>query len=120
MPRGKKPSDLSYVINLRELKKFRRRAGLTMRGVQEAIGLSPSSLSNFENGNIMLPWPRLRELIHQYDLDLFEIYDVLRLRLLDPKLLREFRRACRKVDTTPAQALRDFLLVFTAEVRDDR
>lgn len=120
MSHGTKPTDLNYVVNKEKFKEFRLRAKLTLRQVDAATGIKPPNLSDFEHGRLLLPWPRLRKLMHQYDLDLFEIHDVLRLRILDPKLLQEFRRACRQVGTTPAQALHDFLLVFTAEVSDDR
>uniref|UniRef100_A0A7V4LD91 XRE family transcriptional regulator n=1 Tax=Desulfobacca acetoxidans TaxID=60893 RepID=A0A7V4LD91_9BACT len=117
MPRGNKPANLDYVINLRKLKEFRRRAGLSLKEVQEATGILPSNLSEFENGRLMLQFHKLKSLIELYRLDVFEVLDLLRLRLLEPKLLRDFRRACREVHTTPAQALQDFLVVFTHEVQ---
>uniref|UniRef100_A0A7C3WQI3 XRE family transcriptional regulator n=1 Tax=Desulfobacca acetoxidans TaxID=60893 RepID=A0A7C3WQI3_9BACT len=118
MSRGNKPANLDYVINLRKLKEFRRRAGLSLKAVQEATGILPSNLSEFERGRIMLQFHKIKHLIELYGLDVFEVLDILRLRLLDPKLLRDFRRACRQVGTTPAQALRDFLVVFVREARN--
>jgi transcriptional regulator with XRE-family HTH domain len=118
MPRGRKPASVDYVVNLKELREFRHRVGLSLQEVREATGILPSNLSEFEHGRIMLQFHKIKLLIELYGLDAFEVLDLLRLRLLDPKLLREFRRACRRVDTTPAQALRDFLLVFVREARN--
>jgi transcriptional regulator with XRE-family HTH domain len=113
MPRGRKPADLGYVIDLRKLREFRRQAGLSLKEVEEATGIRSSNLCDFERGRIMLQLHKLKDLIRLYELDVFEVLDLLRLRLLDPKLLRDFRRACQRHDTTPAEALHDFMLVFS-------
>lgn len=116
MPRGKKPSNLDRVFNLRRWREFRHRAGLSLRDVQAATGIRASNLSAFELGHLVLQFHKIQELILLYRLDAFEVLELLRIRILDPKLLRDFRRACLRHDTTPAEALHDFMLVFTYEI----
>jgi transcriptional regulator with XRE-family HTH domain len=116
MPRGKKPASVDYVFNLKKWREFRLRTGLSLKDVQEATGIRSSNLCDFERGRIILQFHKLKELIRLYELDVFEVLDLLRLRLLDPKLLRDFRRACQRHDTTPGEALNDFMLVFTYEI----
>jgi transcriptional regulator with XRE-family HTH domain len=94
MPRGRKPASVDYVFNLKKLREFRHRVGLSLQDVREATGILPSNLSEFEHGRIMLQFHKIKLLIELYGLDAFEVLDLLRLRFLDPKLLREFRRAC--------------------------
>ncbi|MBW1953015.1 MAG: helix-turn-helix transcriptional regulator [Deltaproteobacteria bacterium] len=113
MPRRRRPKDPNHIIDLRKLKEFRQRAGLTMKQVEEAIGIRASNLCDFERGRMMLQLHHLMELLRLYDLDIFEAHEVLRLRLLDAKLLRDFRKACARHGTSPAEALNDFMIVFT-------
>ncbi len=113
MSRGRKPANLPYVIDLDCLRRLRRKRGLTLREVEAATGIKPGNLCDFEHGRIMLQLHRIKELLRLYKVDLFEAHDILHLRLLDPKLLRDFRRACARHGTTPAEALRDFMVVFT-------
>jgi len=115
MPRGRRPADLNYVIDLRKFKEYRRRAKLTLKQVEAATGIRASNLCDFERGRLMLQLHHIRNLIRLYGLDLFEVHDLLRLRLLDPPLLRDFREACRRHGTSPKEALHDFLVVFSLE-----
>lgn len=84
MPRGKKPSNLDRVFNLRRWREFRHRAGLSLRDVQAATGIRASNLSAFELGHLVLQFHKIQELILLYRLDAFEVLELLRIRILDP------------------------------------
>jgi hypothetical protein len=116
MPRGKKPSNLDRVFNLRRWRECRHRAGLSLRDVEAATGIRASNLCAFELGHLVLQFHKIQELILLYRLDAFEVLELLRMRLIDPKLLRDFRRACQRHDTTPGEALHDFMIVFSNEI----
>ncbi len=118
MSRGRKPSKLDYVIDLDRLRRLRQERGLTLRQAEVATGIKPGNLCDFEHGRIMLQLHRIKELLRLYKVDLLEAHDLLRLRLINPKLLRDFRRACARHGTTSAEALEDFLTVFTYQLND--
>lgn len=63
----------------------------------------------------MLSLVHLKELLRLYNADLFEAHDRLRLRLLNPKLLRDFRAACARHGTTPGDSLENFLWVLSLQ-----
>lgn len=112
MARARKSTEVRLVLDLDLLRRIRKAKGFLLRQVAEATGIKPPNLVDLEKGRGLLSWPRLRELLRFYGADLFEAHDLLRLRLLPPNLLRDFRRACVRHGTTPAQALEDFLSVF--------
>jgi transcriptional regulator with XRE-family HTH domain len=118
MTRGRKPSNIDYVIDVDRLRRLRREKGLTLRQVEAATGIKPGNLCDFEHGRIMLQLHRVKELLRLYEVDLLEAHDILRLRLIDARLQRDFRRACARHGTTPAEALEDFLTVFTYHLND--
>jgi transcriptional regulator with XRE-family HTH domain len=115
MPRGRKPANVDSVFNLKKLREFRHRAGLSLKDVEEATGILASNLSALELGHLVLQFHKIQELILLYQLDVFEVLELLRLRLIDPKLLRAFHRACKRHGTTPVEALNDFMIVFSRE-----
>lgn len=115
MSRGRKTSDISNVIDLDRLRRLRKEKGLSFRQVEKGTGIRPGNLCDFEHGRVMLSWPRLSKLLRFYRLDLLEIHDLLHLRLMDARLLRDFRRACARHGFTPEKALRDFMFFFSYE-----
>lgn len=115
MSQGRKPSDLSEIIDLDRLRSLRKEKGLTFRQVEEGTGICPGNLCDFEHGRVMLSWPRLRKLLSFYRLDLLEIHDALQLGLIEARLLRDFRRTCMRHGFSPEKALRDFMFFFSYE-----
>jgi hypothetical protein len=61
------------------------------------------------------PLKRFVKLCEAYGCDSFEILEMLGSWPVPPGDLRRFRVACRKEKTTPAEALRDFMLVYAED-----
>jgi hypothetical protein len=59
-----------------------------------AHGLPRSTLCDFEQGRTVLQLHKLLDLIRLYELDLFELAALFRLKVLSPGHLRLFRHAC--------------------------
>lgn len=114
-PKQKRPA-AAYILDQQKLLAFRERTGLSLTKVQELSGISKSTLSAYENGHAVPPLHRLIVLCQIYDLDLFEVTELLRLNVIQVKMLKAFRSACKKDNTTPLQAIKDFVLVYTHEV----
>jgi transcriptional regulator with XRE-family HTH domain len=68
---------MEEVIDHQKLRELRRRAGLTLKQVEDLTGISASTLCNFERGRLLLPWPRLKKLLQLYRIDLLELQELL-------------------------------------------
>ena len=109
--RRKRP-EARLIIDAGKLRLFRQRAQLSLNDVAELTGIGKSTISDYEHGHIVPQLHQFKKLCEAYELDILEILALLHLRILDPRTVRDFRRACRVEGVIPAQALRDFLLVY--------
>jgi transcriptional regulator with XRE-family HTH domain len=103
----------NQVVNLPKLKAIRKAFGLSQQELSRSLGLKPDTYNTYETGKAHLSLALFRELCLKLNLDYLDIPELLNLNLFDPKLLRKFRAACQRHDTTPAEALVDFMLVFS-------
>jgi transcriptional regulator with XRE-family HTH domain len=101
----------STYLNLHKLKALRLARGLTQAQLSSLLGLKRDGYGIYETGNSHPPLCIFRKLC--LALDPFTILELLCLPTIDPKLLKDFRAACHRHGTTPAEALKDFLLVFS-------
>lgn len=99
----------------RKLKAHRRRVGLSLGKAAILTEIPKSSIDEYERGVSLPPLKRFVKLCEAYGCDSFEILEMLGSGPVPPGDLRRFRVACRKEKTTPAEALRDFILVFTED-----
>ena len=111
-PKIRRPAAVS-IMDGQKLAKFRKRVGLSLMEVAKLSKISKSTLSAYENGHAVPPLHRLIILCQIYDLYLFEVTELLRLNVIQAKMLKAFRGACKKDNKTPRQAIEEFLLVYT-------
>ena len=71
----------AYVLDQRKLREFRRRVGLTLAEVEKMSGIPKSTLHDYEHGHIVPQLHQFKKLCGIYQLDIFEIME-----LLNPKL----------------------------------
>jgi len=102
----------SQVLNLKLLKELRLKAGLSQWQTSRKLGLKDDTYGYYETGKIHLPLALFRELCRLHNLDPLTIAELLNLNTLPPKLIRDFKKTCHNLNTTPLEALNDFLTVF--------
>lgn len=110
-PKERRPA-AAYILDQRKLMAFRERAGLTLAAVEELSRIPKSSLHDYEHGRIVPQLHQFKKLCEVYQLDVFEIMELLRLNFMEKRDLKSFRTTCRAEGVTPAQALNDFMLVY--------
>jgi len=113
-PRRQRPP-VHRILDLKRLRAFRQERGLTLAQVQELTGISGSALCDFEQGRTMLQLHKLLALIRLYDLDLFELAALFRLKVLSPGHLRLFRYVCAQTGCSAQEALEDLIVRFYLE-----
>jgi transcriptional regulator with XRE-family HTH domain len=113
-PRRQRPP-AARTLDLKKLAAWRRERGLTLAQVQELTGISRSALSDFENGRTVLQLHKLLALIRLYDLDLFELAALFRLKVLSPGHLRLFRHVCAQTGCSAQEALEALIVRFYLE-----
>lgn len=99
-------------LDLKKLVAYRRRQGLTLTQVQELTGIPRSSLCDFEKGRIVLQLHKIKALIELYELDCFELLELLRFRVIHPSYIRLFHEACQRSGASPQEALEDLIVRF--------
>jgi transcriptional regulator with XRE-family HTH domain len=113
-PRRQRPP-AARTLDLKKLRAYRQARGLTLAQVQELTGISRSALCDFEQGRTVLQLHKLLDLIRLYDLDLFELAELFRLKVVSPGHLRLFRHACAHTGSPPQEALEDLIVRFYLE-----
>ncbi len=104
----------STEIDLDKLKALRLSRGLTQKQLATMLGLKTDwCWGLYETGKAHTPLWILRELYLQLNLDPLTLLELLHLPFPDPKTLNDFRKACQLQNTTPAEALKDFMLIFS-------
>lgn len=110
-PRRQRPP-VHRTLDLKKLKGYRHREGLTLAQVQELTGISRSALCDFENGRTLIQLHKLLALIRLYELDLFELAELFRLPLLSPGHLRLLRHACAQTGCSTQEALENLIVRY--------
>ena len=117
-PKLRRPAAVS-ILDQRKLKAFRKRAGLSLMEVATLSKIGKSTLSGYEHGHSVPPIHRLIILCRIYALDQFEVMELLHLPIFEKGLIKRYRSACLEEGVTPAEALRDFLLVYSKPVNSE-
>ncbi len=110
-PKQRRPA-AAYILDQRKLMAFRERAGLTLAEVEALSAIPKSTLHDYEHGRIVPQLHQFKKLCGVYQLDIFEIMELLNLKFVEHRDLKTFRTACRYKGLTPAEALREFMLVY--------
>ena len=113
-PRRQRPP-VHRILDLKRLRAYRQERGLTLAQVQELTGISRSALCDFEQGRTMLQLHKLLALIRLYDLDLFELAALFRLKVLSSGHLRLFRYACEQSGRSSQEVLEDLIVRYYLE-----
>jgi hypothetical protein len=118
--RGRCPAKLKRppahrTIDLKKLVSFRCRRGLTLAQVQELTGIPRSTLCDFEKGRIVLNLHKIKVLVELYELDFFEVLELLRFRVLHPSYIRLFDEACQRSGCAPREALENLIVRYYLE-----
>ncbi len=95
----------SYVFSGTKLRTFRQRSNFSLTRVSEMTGISTSSISDYECGRIVPQVHQLKKLCEVYNLDPFEVCELIRFEAYDSQKIRTFREACRRQGLKPKQAL---------------
>lgn len=113
-PRRERPS-AHRTLDLKKLKAYRHRQGLTLAQVQELTGIGRSSLCDFEMGRIVLQLHKIKALVELYDLGCFEILELLRFRVIHPGYIKLFNEACERSGRSSQEALEELIIRFYLE-----
>jgi transcriptional regulator with XRE-family HTH domain len=113
-PRRRRPP-AHRTLDPKRLRAYRQQRGLTLAQVQELTGLPRSTLCDFEQGRTVLQLHKLLDLIRLYELDLFELAALFRLKVLSPGHLRLFRHACAQTGCSTQEALEALIVRFYLE-----
>ncbi|MFZ5449968.1 MAG: helix-turn-helix domain-containing protein [Thermodesulfobacteriota bacterium] len=100
------------ILDQRKLLECRQRLGLTLAEVEEMSAIPKSTLHDYEHGRIVPQLHQFKKLCQIYQLDIFEIMELLNLKFVENRDLKTFRTACHYKGLTPAEALREFMLVY--------
>lgn len=101
-----------YVFNGKRLRKIREQLQLSLIQVSQLTGIAISSLSDYECGKIVPQVHQFKKLCEAYELDPLEICELIKIKISDPRDIKEFRQACHRYETTPLQAFRDFIVDY--------
>ncbi|MGQ9688514.1 MAG: helix-turn-helix domain-containing protein, partial [Desulfobaccales bacterium] len=93
----------------------RRERGLTLTQVQELTGIGRSTLCDFEQGRTVLQLHKLLALVRLYELDLFDLAELFRIKVVSPGHLRLFRHACAQTGCSSQEALEDLIVRYYLE-----
>ena len=105
-----------YVFNGKKLRSFRERAQLSLTQVSEETRIAISSISDYECGKIVPQLHQFKKLCELYELDPFEICELIRLHVFDQSRIKDFRAACKRCDATPKEELKTFLEVYAYNI----
>ena len=105
-----------YVFSGKKLRLFRERAQLSLTQVSEQTMIAISSISDYECGKIVPQLHQFKKLCELYELDPFEICELIKLRVFDPRQIKEFREACKRCDATPKEELNNFMKVYVHNI----
>ena len=106
-----RPPTPNEYLDLRRLREFRESWG-TLRDLARKTGFNAHHLGDLEKGRHHFHLSLFRDICRVLALDHFQIVELLRLNPLGGNLVHHFKSACRRVGTTPRQALSDFMRVF--------
>ena len=106
------PFSPDEVVDLRRLRTIRQSKKLSQAAMAEALGITTGYYGPMELGKVHMRLWHFRRLCIILDLDPLEICELLRLPTVNRRDIQNFRAACRRLGTTPAQALADFLKTF--------
>jgi len=102
-------------MNIRKLREFRLDRNFTITRLAREVGYSGAMMGNVENGKQALSLEVFSNICKVLQLDPLEIMELLQVWPLPHRLAIRFRTACKLENTTPLQALIDFMEVYCAD-----
>jgi transcriptional regulator with XRE-family HTH domain len=100
-----------------QLKRIRDRLGLSLGQVQKMTGIATSSLWDYEHGKIVPQLHQFKKLCEAYTLDPTEVCELMRFKIYEAALLRNFRQACKVQGKAPAQIFYELMMVYVDNVK---
>jgi len=101
-----------HVLNLRKVKAHRVKRGLSISELARRLQVSNDSLTCWEKGRNVMPLDVFQKLCNLYELDYFEVCEILWLKPIGLDFITCFRVACKKEGKTPLQVLLEFIKVY--------
>lgn len=95
---------------------YRKRRGWNIDIAGAVTDINKWTISRYEKGENLPPLHRFQALADAYELDPFEVCEVLKLFPVPKDLLRQFRAACRREGKTPLQVVMEFMKVYAGLV----
>lgn len=102
-----------HVLNLRKVKAHRVNRGLSISELARQLEVSDNALSAWEKGRLVMPLWVFQKLCNLYELDYFEVCEILWLKPIGLDFIVCFRAACKKEGKTPLQVLFEFIKVYS-------
>jgi len=112
-PFAKTFAESNLHLDLKLLRIFRKRMGWNAFEAAERIGMGKFTFCRWEKGENLPPFLRFREICRAFQLDPFEICDLLKFELIPKAILRKFRAACEKDGKKPLDAVIEFMRVYS-------
>jgi DNA-binding XRE family transcriptional regulator len=101
-------------MDLKFLRIIRKRLGLNAFKAAEQVGVGRYTFCRWEKGENLPPLPRFKQICKIFQLDPFEICDLLKIELIPRAILRKFRVACERDKKKPLEAVIEFMRVYSA------
>lgn len=101
-----------HVLNLRKVKAHRVNRGFSISELARRLQVSHESLTHWERGKNVMPLDVFQKLCNLYELDYFEVCEILWLKPIGLDFIVCFRAACKKEGKTPLQVLHEFIKVY--------
>ena len=102
-----------HVLNLRKVKAHRINRGLSISELARRLQVSNNALADWEKGRNVMPLDVFQKLCNLYELDYFEVCEILWLNPISLSFIVCFRAACKKEGKTPLQVLFEFIKVYS-------
>jgi transcriptional regulator with XRE-family HTH domain len=102
-------------VDLKKLRAYRHRQNLTLAQVEAQTGIPRSSLCDFEKGRIVLQLHKILALVELYDLDVFDLIEIFRLKVFSPGYIGLFRAACARANCSSREVLEYLIEKFYLE-----
>ncbi|RJR35566.1 MAG: XRE family transcriptional regulator [Deltaproteobacteria bacterium] len=112
----RKPSQ-NYYFNNRLLRELRKQRGWNLELAGEAAGIPGFTIGQYEAARMFPPPHRLRALCLGYELDPFEVCELLHFHPVPRSLLRKFRAVCKKEGVTPLETISNFIEVYVNDIQ---
>lgn len=108
-------------FDCRLLRRLRKEKNLQLKNAEAVTGIPWQTINHYEEGRDFkknnhgrhpMLW-RFQAICKGYSLDPFQVCELLKLSSVPRDLLQDFRQTCEQEQTTPLQALLDFMRIYS-------